>query len=64
MEKNNSCSKLLNKLLDINVCKLILDISTKPPPKKKITNKLDINKILVYSAKKKETNVIAEYSTL
>jgi hypothetical protein len=35
-----------------------------PPPKKKITNKLAINKILAYSPKKKAANKIAEYSTL
>jgi hypothetical protein len=35
-----------------------------PPPKKKITNKLDISKILEYSPKKKAANIIAEYSTL
>jgi hypothetical protein len=35
-----------------------------PPPKKKVTNKLDINKIFVYSPKKKAANIMAEYSTL
>jgi len=35
-----------------------------PPPKKKITHKLDISKILAYSPKKKAANIIAEYSTL
>jgi hypothetical protein len=35
-----------------------------PPPKKKITDKLDINKILAYSPRKKAANIIAEYSTL
>lgn len=35
-----------------------------PPPKKKITNKLDINKILAYSPKKKAANRMPEYSTL
>ena len=35
-----------------------------PPAKKKITNKLDINKMLAYSPKKNAANIIAEYSTL
>jgi hypothetical protein len=35
-----------------------------PPPKKKITNKLDINNIFAYSPKKNAANKIAEYSTL
>jgi hypothetical protein len=35
-----------------------------PPPKKKITNKLDIKSIFAYSPKKNAANIIAEYSTL
>jgi len=35
-----------------------------PPERKKITNKLDISKMLVYSPRKNAANVIAEYSTL
>jgi len=35
-----------------------------PPPKKKITNRLDINNIFAYSPRKKAANIIAEYSTL
>jgi hypothetical protein len=34
------------------------------PPKNRITSILDINIILLYSAKKKKVNPIAEYSTL
>lgn len=34
------------------------------PPKKRITVKIQITIILVYSAKKNKANVIAEYSTL
>jgi hypothetical protein len=41
-----------------------LIIKQSPPPKKKITKRLDINKILAYSPKKKAANKIPEYSTL
>ncbi len=34
------------------------------PPRKRQTVNADINKILLYSAKKKKTKVTAEYSTL
>jgi hypothetical protein len=33
------------------------------PPKNRRTNKLDINKILLYSAKKNNVNPILAYST-
>jgi hypothetical protein len=42
----------------------VLYISTDPPPKKKITNRLDISKMLEYSPKKKPAKAIPEYSTL
>jgi hypothetical protein len=58
-EKKNSCSKDIKILL-----KFKLKFLDNPPPKNNITNKLDINKILVYSPKKKAAKVIAEYSTL
>jgi hypothetical protein len=39
-------------------------IKKNQPPKKNIDIKVDIIKILEYSAKKKRTNVVAAYSTL
>jgi hypothetical protein len=50
--------KLNNELLPCFIIKKC------PPPKKKITNKLDINRIFAYSPKKNAANIIAEYSTL
>jgi hypothetical protein len=61
-EKMNSFFKHVIKLFDEN--KLKSKISNNPPAKNKMTNKLDISKIFVYSPKKKAAKVIAEYSTL
>lgn len=63
-EKKNSCSKQLIRLLCKKKFKLKLKNSNIPPAKNRITNKLDINKIFVYSPKKNAAKVIAEYSTL
>jgi hypothetical protein len=62
--KKNSCSKQLIRLLCKKKFELKLKNSNTPPPKNNITNKLDINKIFVYSPKKNAAKVIAEYSTL
>jgi hypothetical protein len=58
--KKNSWLKQTNKIFLEKKFKFILTTSINPPPKKKITNKLDINKILVYSPRKKAAKVIAE----
>lgn len=39
-------------------------LKSSQPPKKRITNILDIKRILEYSPKKKRANIIPEYSTL
>jgi hypothetical protein len=56
-------TKLFNNIL-VGKIQIYLMIKKLPPDKKKITNKLDISKILAYSPKKKAANRIAEYSTL
>ncbi len=47
-----------------NTTLVLYIIAKSPPPKKNITNKLDITSMLEYSPKKKDANKKDEYSTL
>jgi hypothetical protein len=59
----NVHKKLFKNKLKQEKCTIFIKKKS-PPPKKKITNKLDINKIFAYSPIKKAANKNAEYSTL